>query len=1143
MRDAHRQAFGPDALYSCTWKWLDSVRAYGQACATTEEGMARVVWAPDSKSVRLGQHTVELSAMKTMMRMAIEDMNTSLRQLISQCSAPLDPNQFPLESLVDDPTWSAPGASFTTLEANANMLHPEMFGDDMMPKIMENNGTEHNSEGVSNKVTLKVNDETWEYVEELEKKFLLAAVLAIHMTSGMPCRAEELTEATIMDSAGARPRSFVLGTNGDVFLHLTYNKSEWATSRKNLRLLHPAVGRMWAFYLAMMRPTLDACFQVKNKINRTYAWCKAPSTEGETPAKWRGDTIAEAMGNLATRAGLGFRLNVSTMRHFAEAVCHKFFRADVLDTNTDEANTASNLIAMGYEPGNEEEEHAFRDALDNVNRGNAVAGPSTPRSQDAFSAQSGRTLDNGWRLYARVIHHRAGINDGIIARARLASLTWQSFWTLSDVVVAFNTPDNPKQRAIEASSVFSPTPSEVFPTPTRSVVSVPSSPTLIDMDSDKLKTMIRDAVNTGVATALAQQHVPPTTATIPAAPDALQSVSTRIPLSVDDVKAMFKLHNTGTERKWNYNGVRSTAVADTMVHVSSGVTHVGCVAPCGAGKTDVIFMAILKAIEKKGMMVLIVPYRAAIKDLLNKLAARKITAVEWINSLSVFESRSEPAAVVITLERASVRKFPQLTTLLKERHWSFLSATIPPRLEKEFQNMVMLPVVFYRELTHRTNIVYSHQRYTSRQQLVIQLKDLIRKVTTGPGSSQDDQVLILTKSKNDALAYATALGVEAYFTTDEHDGAGAASRDPHFFDFFVGKTKVLVATPAASSSWDKPTVRCVAFIDGPYTVTTYAQTEGRVCRDGRRGNVVIYQREEKKYPASIGPMIPTTDAEALKMLLSDTVCMRIPIGAWLDGRPTTCFELAGEMCSVCACTLGTRHTGISSNPYPDSSDSDGDDSEDEYWRDLDFDNADLDGPFTQEKGKGKARAPDKAGNGHTPGPRSSNNNTNIGSKRGGPPLDNVELKRARAATGRANVPEVTLPRAAVLRAALQTLDGDKGAKPKPVPSTAPAPTTPANKYKRVSPGQRWNWGSYTDPTLLVSSTQTPAGLSTEHLRAQTNPGRQTSWPMDSDSEDEDSRPVFLPPSPGTTVAEGGSRDASGQPSVAQTQLAVRKSTE
>ncbi|KAE8237725.1 hypothetical protein A4X13_0g8660, partial [Tilletia indica] len=805
-------------------------------------------------------------------------------------------------------------------------------------------------------------------------KFLTAAAVAIHLTSGMPCRAEELTEATILNDAGARGRNFFLGVGGEVFMDLTYSKTEWASSKKNLRVLLPVVGRMWAFYLSMVRPTMDVCFRMQHGVDRTYAWCKVDKEPNVGTVKWRGEVVSTALGELTAAAGLGFKLNVSTLRHLAEAVCHKFFRADVLEANHDAANTASNLIAMGYDP-DEDEVEDLCDALDPVNRGTAVVRNGRTGGQDAFSAQSGRSLDTSWRLYARVLQHRAGMNESTMASARLASKAWQSFWSLTDITIDWGSSapswikarshGSPVDKAVQTTSPSLKKLQEVAaaltpagPGGTPPTFTLPHEATTAHGQAETgnaLRTLINDAVTTGIATALALQKGRTSGLEGSGATFEQKRMSARFPIALEDVRALETMHRVKVEQRPTkvYAGMKSHAVADTVAQMSAGRSHVVCVARTGAGKSDVFWLAAIKAQRTiGGVVLLIVPYNALIHDILASCQDYGFTAIRWEGPESFEDAILHPNIIVVSLNRAvskpmlgwlsnpknsdrieavimdeaqvlldertfrtCVKRVPDLTSLLRDKPWTFLSATIPPQQEAELQRMVHLPLTFNRELTHRDNLSYSLRTYLDRKQLIAELKALIAKAT-GLNASLDEQVMIIVKSKHDAMTLAAALNAKAFYTSTSDENPDAVfqeGRDANMRDFLKGNLSVIIGTTGISVGINRPNIGLVVYVDAPYSVVSFAQGGGRACRNGRRGDVLIYLREDKSF-APVTTTAPSTDGEALQMLLSGTVCVRVPMGAWLDGRAATCFDLCAEPCSVCCRDRGLRLGAISPNP-------------------------------------------------------------------------------------------------------------------------------------------------------------------------------------------------------------------------------------
>ncbi|KAK0542049.1 hypothetical protein OC846_006862, partial [Tilletia horrida] len=247
--------------------------------------------------------------------------------------------------------------------------------------------------------------------------------------------------------------------------------------------------------------------------------------------------------------------------------------------------------------------------------------------------------------------------------------------------------------------------------------------------------------------------------------------------------------------------------------------------------------------------------------------------------------------------RTCVRKVPDLIALLCNKHWTFLSATIPPRQEVALTDLLGIPLSVKRDLTHRDNIAFAIKRYTDRTSLINAVSSTVKTYLKHP----DDQAMIVTKSKSDATLYASQLQCGYFFAGPDDDNpehGGMASKHEALQSFLDGRSRIIVGTPAIAVGVNRPGVRVVVFIDAPYSMTSWSQGVGRASRDGRQGAAVLFLHKSlhiEPPPTSF----PTNDADALTLMLSETICMRHAMGCWLDGRAANCFELVSDPCTYC----------------------------------------------------------------------------------------------------------------------------------------------------------------------------------------------------------------------------------------------------
>ncbi|KAK0549724.1 hypothetical protein OC844_006822 [Tilletia horrida] len=917
FRDSYLRDFDPSVLFSSPFTFVMALRALGMAIASDEDGKGRVVWAADGLSLFLDAKHVKLASMAELMKAALDNCKQAFQPLLNRSGAPMTVDETLPAKLIDNPTHAEASFWFGELPENGKHFDPERYATSIMSQLIHVRSDSSPQQPVLQPDWAAIDD-----FLDIEKTFLKTLALCIYLVCGMPPRMSELLEATYKNEAGGRLRSIYIGPGGDVVIDLTYHKTEWSSSktRHNIHIMHPAIASIWVCYMGNIRPVTDALWRLRYGIWRNYLWCDPDPSADRGTAKWDGNVIKRALEYLCT-IFLGFPLNINQYRHFADALAHNKFRGTTLRAILErfrQLMTAddSDGALTGYDADAEE----LDDYGDRIQGSLHQGARRNTSAQDGWSAQSGRTLDSAWRLYAREVNQRAGTNANTLATARLVSLTWASFWGILPHSEASNgqQPD--------------------FSQRTDDIETAPQSPTT---DMPALFEMITQTVQSAVGAAMSAMRA--SLPTLPAVDSSLPAMASssrsRIPLEVRHVRKLLQLNKTNV-----IDGRPSSeSLANTLALVATGGPNIACVAATGAGKSEVwkLPVALIQNIIGK-LIVLIVPYKALTFQVLAQCQSLGIAAAEWTTREDLNDLSPQPKVLVISLNkvvskafmewlaepinlsrvhrvvmdeahvlldertfRACIRRVPQLMMMIKAKQLVFLSATMPPQLEATFQSIVMTPVVWQRDLTHRVNLEYSLRGYHRKDQLQGEINLLLYEALHGPGTDGKEQVMIIAKTRADADEWSRLLGCGVFYSevVDEHpDRRGSNTMEGHLQAFLRGDTQVIVGTSALGVGIDRPAIRLVCYIDSPYSMVSFAQCSGRASRDGALGKVVVFLRGAAQFHTP-NLISPANDLEAINLMLSNEVCLRVPMSAWLDGRPATCFELRARPCSVCRCDL------------------------------------------------------------------------------------------------------------------------------------------------------------------------------------------------------------------------------------------------
>ncbi|KAK0558898.1 hypothetical protein OC861_006800 [Tilletia horrida] len=834
-------------------------------------------------------------------------------------------------TLVDNPSCADPGMWFGALKANDHCLPLSTYGDKVNHKF------------VTIRKDVLTGDSTpeidWDKVEDFwteETEFLRTLAVAVHLTSGMPSRGSELFETTWRNSPGSRLRGICIGHNGEVFIDNTYSKADYKATRlqQNVRFLVPTVARVLVLYLCTVRQVSDAFHMIKHGVRRYYLWSKFDEKAPRKEARWDSSLLSQSLASFSASGGLGARLTVSDWRQLLEAIAHKYFRAGPMkdafapmfkrmDEAEQQQTDDDDLVSLGLE--------GYGDTLEDVAEvaADIMAGLRNGRSagrayqQDPFSAQSGRSDEVSWTFYGRNLSHRSGMDDGTMSNARWASRTYQTFFRLYE----YKSPD---QSNI---SYYLPSPQ------TASIITAASSTqtshAMSMSNASTSSTATSSHYDLAGATLVSQaggsdgDSMRSRTSTLPSTWSlALPAPMARFPLTSGLSTILFDLlvrfQQSPTKRRRI-----PPPIADALHCVDRRLTNCVVVAGTGTGKALAWQVGSRIAKTLRQFVLLVVPYVALLTDVVRICEIKDITVKEWraanIDSVLI----DMPNVVVISLNRAvsdqflqwtarievraamrtvfvdechvlveetfrrSISEFARLTHVLSDKQFVFLTATLAPALEKDFERQICLPVKFFREATHRTNLAFSVKRANHIQEALTLAKVKIHH--TLRIAQEQAQVLVICKTIGEAVQAGAFLDCPVYHASLSDDTTLAESKLPGFLN---GDLKVLAGTTAAGVGIDVPKIALVVFLGDPYSIASFAQGAGRAGRDGNRAEVVVYRIGTKPHTGSGGPL-PVSDAAALAMLLGGKYCLQQPLTHWLDGRMSSCIELGTEFCSVC----------------------------------------------------------------------------------------------------------------------------------------------------------------------------------------------------------------------------------------------------
>jgi superfamily II DNA helicase RecQ len=269
-------------------------------------------------------------------------------------------------------------------------------------------------------------------------------------------------------------------------------------------------------------------------------------------------------------------------------------------------------------------------------------------------------------------------------------------------------------------------------------------------------------------------------------------------------------------------------------------------------------------------------------------------------------------------------KLRQLGQLASSAQMVYLTATLPPREEGEFYELLGIEakaVAMFRGRTSRANVRYEvrtvdggeggsrgrgHSHGSSSasavQMQVLQLVEEKLEQYPAPG-----KIMIYSSRVEEVEELGEVLGCEVYHrTVDSRDGK--ARRLKEWMEGKarggVGEGRVMVATNALGLGIDVPDIRMVMHVGRVHRLKDYGQESGRAGRDGQRSEAIIVMPA----PAPAQATALAAAAAAAQLLgpidiaefIEGKVCRRVVLDEVMDGRVDRVgCEEGEEACDIC----------------------------------------------------------------------------------------------------------------------------------------------------------------------------------------------------------------------------------------------------
>jgi superfamily II DNA helicase RecQ len=368
-------------------------------------------------------------------------------------------------------------------------------------------------------------------------------------------------------------------------------------------------------------------------------------------------------------------------------------------------------------------------------------------------------------------------------------------------------------------------------------------------------------------------------------------------------------------------GFRSVQQEQAMYAVLDGQTPLVVVLPTGGGKS--LLFTVPAFLEAGGVTVVVVPYRALIEDLVQRIQNCGVDCIEWKHG------ETNPAAVVVVsadvagdvtssgnfisyagmlsskglLRRVVVDEChliftssdwrPKLAKLKSLRLLPcpivLLTATLPPVREEELGESMQVRVATYiRASTVRPNTRYfvswCEKRKGEETALAMCRRQQVRL------KEKRQRGIVYCRSKAQCEAIAEALGCGHYH-------AGVVDRAERL-EAWLKEGGLIVATSALGTGVDFPRIVLIVHVGMPWSMVDFAQESGR---GGRAGEVVdsVLVVEQGEVERRMEQQKGELDVQAMGLFIIGSGCRRGLMSGYLDGKSISCNDIESAGCDRC----------------------------------------------------------------------------------------------------------------------------------------------------------------------------------------------------------------------------------------------------
>lgn len=229
---------------------------------------------------------------------------------------------------------------------------------------------------------------------------------------------------------------------------------------------------------------------------------------------------------------------------------------------------------------------------------------------------------------------------------------------------------------------------------------------------------------------------------------------------------------------------------------------------------------------------------------------------------------------------------------------TFLTATLPRRLEPEYKRILRLPegCRTIRASTNRPEHQYIVLT-SSKSKLFDHTVGFIHEGSTLLSGSQRAIVFVRSKEVGHAIKH-----VFPKIPFINGDIADERARSNMIADWEAGRSGGwIIGTTSLIQGVDYSNVHLVVFAASPFGMIDFVQGAGRAGRNGRRAKIVVLHTREPVYWSKDDVADLECRKEMVSWLKNRSACRRDGISNCMDGTPQTCRGLTGNaaLCDIC----------------------------------------------------------------------------------------------------------------------------------------------------------------------------------------------------------------------------------------------------